>query len=49
MDNSSSFDIKSSETAIQSAGAANGSYASLGQFPLSHCCGSVVFAEANTY
>ncbi len=35
--------------AIQLARAANGSYASLGQFPVRHCCGSVVFTEANTY
>lgn len=35
--------------AIQSAAAANGSYASLGPFPVRHCCDSVVSTEANTY
>lgn len=34
--------------AIQSAGAANGSYASLGQFPVSHCGSSMAFTEADT-
>lgn len=42
------FDIKSSGMAIPSAGAANGSYAPLGQFPVSHRCGSMVFTEADT-